>query len=194
MIDQALHLQTLYIIWKARGLTAAPDPSHEEVRYRDRLKECRDVLVERLLEFTVGTQSNTADAVRRAVSRFRAMTLEITDPVCFQAFQNLMNLDILFCPAQTVAPDGSDLPTAALALTLDDETQYRCAGFVQAEIERYAEELDENKSEDGDSDEQDSEREQSEEERGAKAARSKKSKGKQRAKNVPVGECSALLH
>lgn len=105
-----------------------------------------------------------------------------------------MNLHILFCPAQTVAPDGSDLPTAALALTLDDEAQYRCAGFVQAEIERYAEELDENKSEDGDSDEQDSEREQSEEERGAKAARSKKSKGKQRAKNVPVGECSALMH
>lgn len=53
-----------------------------------------------------------------------------------------MNLHILFCPAQTIAADGGPLPTASLALTLDDEVQYRCAGFVQAEIERYAEELD----------------------------------------------------
>ncbi|KAI0089427.1 hypothetical protein BDY19DRAFT_1070111 [Irpex rosettiformis] len=167
MIDQALHLQTLYIIWKARGLTAAPDPSHEEIRYRDRLKECRDALTEKLLEFTIGTQSNTTDAVRRA------------------AFQNLMNLHILFCPAQSIAPDGSELPTAKLALTLDDETQYRCAGFVQAEIERYAEELAERKSDSVESDEQDSEREQSEEEGETKAIRSKKSKGKQPIVDIP---------
>ena len=54
-----------------------------------------------------------------------------------------MNIQILFCPAQSVAPDGSPLPTAALALTLEEETQYRCAGFMQAEIERYAEDLEE---------------------------------------------------
>lgn len=68
MIDQALHLLTLYIIWKARGLTSATDPSPDELRYREKTKEHRDLLVERLLEFVAGTQSNTADGVRRAVS------------------------------------------------------------------------------------------------------------------------------
>lgn len=54
-----------------------------------------------------------------------------------------MNLHVLFCPTETVGPDGSAFPTAPLALSLDDEVQYRCAGFIQAEIERYAEELGE---------------------------------------------------
>lgn len=31
------------------------------------------------------------------------------------------------------------LPTAALPLELDDEVQYRCAGFIQAAIEQYTE-------------------------------------------------------
>ena len=53
-----------------------------------------------------------------------------------------MNLHILFCPAQAIAADGSPLPTASLSLTLPDEVQYRCAGYLQAEIERYAEEID----------------------------------------------------
>ena len=96
-----------------------------------------------------------------------------------------MNLHILFCPAQSIAPDGRELPTAALALTLDDETQYRCAGFVQAEIERYAEQLDENGSDGIESDEQDSEREQSEDGGEPRAVRNKKSKGKQSVRNLP---------
>jgi cohesin complex subunit SA-1/2 len=50
-----------------------------------------------------------------------------------------MNIHILFCPARTIAPDGRLLPTASLALTLDDEVQYRCAGFIQAEIEQFSE-------------------------------------------------------
>ena len=61
-----------------------------------------------------------------------------------------MNLHILFCPSQSTAPDGTPLPTASLALTLDEETQFRCAGFVQAEIERYAEELDQSSPHDSD--------------------------------------------
>ncbi|PCH37402.1 hypothetical protein WOLCODRAFT_84248 [Wolfiporia cocos MD-104 SS10] len=124
MVDRALHVLTLHIIWKARLLTSADELSPEEIRFKDKLSEQRDYLLEKLLEFAVGTQSNTAEGVRRA------------------AFQNLMNLHILFCPAQSVAPDGSRLPTASLPLTLDDDAQYRCAGFIQAEIERYIDELD----------------------------------------------------
>lgn len=37
----------------------------------------------------------------------------------------------------------TQLPLAPFSLTLDDELQYRCAGFIQAEIERYAEFIDE---------------------------------------------------
>jgi len=54
-----------------------------------------------------------------------------------------MNLHVLFCATDTVGPDGASFPIASLSLSLDDEVQYRCAGFIQAEIERYAEELDE---------------------------------------------------
>lgn len=68
MVDQALHLSTLYIIWKARGLTNAADPSLEEEQYKTKLKEARESLLEKLLEFTLGTQSNTSDGVKRAVS------------------------------------------------------------------------------------------------------------------------------
>ena len=42
--------------------------------------------------------------------------------------------------------DGESEPEQAassLVLTMSDEVQYRCAGFVQAEIERYAEDLSE---------------------------------------------------
>lgn len=54
----------------------------------------------------------------------------------------MIHLHILFCPVQTVAADGGPLPTASISITLDDEVQYRCAGFIQAEIERYADEID----------------------------------------------------
>ncbi|OCH94580.1 hypothetical protein OBBRIDRAFT_747233 [Obba rivulosa] len=124
MIDRALHLLTLHIMWKARGLiTADGELSPEESRFHEKLREQRESLLEKLLEFVVGTQSNTVEGVRRS------------------AFQNLMNLHILFCPSQSIASDGSLLPTSALPLTMDDEVQYRCAGFVESEIERYAEEL-----------------------------------------------------
>lgn len=68
MIDRALHLLTLHIMWKARGLTTADgELSVEESRFREKLREQRESLLEKLLEFVVGTQSNTVEDVRRAV-------------------------------------------------------------------------------------------------------------------------------
>ncbi|KAI0943593.1 hypothetical protein AcW1_002723 [Taiwanofungus camphoratus] len=169
MVDRALHLLTLHIIWKARGLTAAEvDLSAEESRYQENLREQRESLLEKLLEFAVGTQSNTAEGVRRA------------------AFQNLMHLHILFCPAQSIAPDGSRLPTSSLPLTLNDEVQYRCAGFIQAEIERYAEELEEaSPVADLDSEnDDDSGDDHSENERHTKGGKTHVAKGKQPAKGT----------
>ncbi|KAF7978768.1 hypothetical protein HWV62_44804 [Athelia sp. TMB] len=127
MVEQALNVVNLHVIWKARGLTAAAEPSADEIHHRDSLKEQRDSLVEKLIEYAVGTQSNTAEGVKRA------------------AFQILMNLHVLFCPTDMVGPDGAPFPTAAVPIVLEDEVQYRCAGFIQAEIERYAEDVAEPK-------------------------------------------------
>ncbi|KDQ56870.1 hypothetical protein JAAARDRAFT_36349 [Jaapia argillacea MUCL 33604] len=124
MVDQAMRVLTTHIYWKTKNLTTADNPSPEEEAFREGLREQRDALVEKLLESAIGTQSNTMEGVKRT------------------AFQNLINIHILFCPSQTLAADGSPLATAALPLTFDDEVQYRLAGFIQAEVERYAEELD----------------------------------------------------
>lgn len=56
-----------------------------------------------------------------------------------QAFQNLLNLHILFCPPQD--SEAEDSARTLLLLTLDEEVQLRCAAFVQAEIERFMEEV-----------------------------------------------------
>jgi cohesin complex subunit SA-1/2 len=53
-----------------------------------------------------------------------------------QAFQNLLNLHILFCPSQDLEAEDSPL-----SLTLDEEVQLRCAALVQAEVERFMEEV-----------------------------------------------------
>ena len=76
MVDRALQVLTLHIIWKARNLTAATgETSADEQRFREKLREQREVLLEKLLEFAIGTQSNTAEGVRRAVSTSQVSTV-----------------------------------------------------------------------------------------------------------------------
>lgn len=102
-----------------------------------------------------------------------------------------MNLHILFCPSQSILPDGSRLPTASLPLSLDDEVQYRCAGFIQAEIERYGDELDDGASapdKGSEDDEDESDGSQSEGDGRGKASKNNVSKGKPSARKSPSGE------
>ncbi|KAN0139259.1 hypothetical protein V8E53_002760 [Lactarius tabidus] len=122
MIDQALNVLTLHVIWKARRLPTEVQPSPDDTtRLRETFLEQRGTLLKRLVEYAVGSQSNTTDGVRRA------------------AFQNLLNLHILFCPPQDSIAEDS--PRTLLSLTLDEEVQLRCASFVQAEIEVFTEEV-----------------------------------------------------
>ncbi|KAH9035024.1 hypothetical protein EDB85DRAFT_1945370 [Lactarius pseudohatsudake] len=121
MIDQALNVLTLHVIWKARRLPTEVQPSPDDTRLRESFLEQRETLLKRLVEYAVGSQSNTTDGVRRA------------------AFQNLLNLHILFCPPQDSRAEDS--PRSSLSLTLDEEVQIRCAAFVQAEIEYFTEEV-----------------------------------------------------
>jgi hypothetical protein len=72
-----------------------------------------------------------------------------------KAFQNLLNLHILFCPPRD--SEAEDPPRDLLSLTLDEEVQFRCAALVQAEIERFTEEVAEHdEAADGSGDEGDS--------------------------------------
>jgi hypothetical protein len=48
-------------------LTAEVDPTPDEIRYKEVLQEQREALLEKLVEYTVGTQSNTVEGVKRAV-------------------------------------------------------------------------------------------------------------------------------
>lgn len=68
MIDQALNLLTLHIIWKARRLPTDVSLSPDDGRLRESFREQREALFKRLVEYAVGSQSNTTDGVRRAAS------------------------------------------------------------------------------------------------------------------------------
>lgn len=120
MVENALRFLYLHIMWKLRGMNLAASPSSEE---QETLKEQRDSLMEKLIEYAIGTQSNTVEGVKRT------------------SFKCLIDLYVLFTSWQKVNADGSPLATASVPLVMDDEIQYRCAGYVQAEIERYADSL-----------------------------------------------------
>lgn len=85
---------------------------------------------------------------------------------------------MLFSSSQRTDADGNPLPTASVALVLDDEVQYRCGGYIQAEIERYAEtlEVEEDDGEEHHSDEATSDEEQVDEAKGV--GKHKRKKGK----------------
>ncbi|KAJ7248617.1 hypothetical protein B0H12DRAFT_1123467 [Mycena haematopus] len=160
MIAQAIELLQKHILWKVVRLRTFEEPeegeeaSLEEARFCEKVKEQRDSLLEKLVEFAVGTQSNTSEAVTRT------------------AFTCLMNIHIAFGPAHK------------MAILLDDEVQFRCAGYIQAEIERYAESLVEPDAEDQDEDE-DEGKENDDGEEGSDAGDEGKKQGKGKAKAAP---------
>ena len=67
MVEQGLHLLGLHIIWKARSLPDVKDTSPDSDKFRQALREQRDSLIEKLTDYVVGQQSNTAEVVKRAV-------------------------------------------------------------------------------------------------------------------------------
>ncbi len=58
----------LHVLWKTKGVPAEDDPTAEEIRYTEVMKEQRESLIEKLVEYAVGIQSNTVEGVKRAVS------------------------------------------------------------------------------------------------------------------------------
>lgn len=68
MIDRSLCLMTLHVMWKAWGLARSTGSEEDKMTTQESLREQRDTLLEKLLEYAVGTQSNTLNSVRRSVS------------------------------------------------------------------------------------------------------------------------------
>jgi len=99
---------------------------------------------------------------------------------------------VLFASANAFDPDGNPLQVASLALTLDDEVQYRCAGYIQAEIERYAEFLG-NDDEDEDRSEKSDAEVGSDEEGGGGPAKTPKAKPKKSRKDGMLGTLSYVF-
>lgn len=57
-----------------------------------------------------------------------------------QAFQSLLLIHTLFLPKQGDA-EGQPYPAASVPLEMPEKMQYRLDGFLEAELERYADEL-----------------------------------------------------
>ena len=66
MVSETLNLLTMHIIWKTKSLPPQETPEGKEAAQT--LLEQRTSLVQKSIEFAVGTQSNTAEAVKRVVS------------------------------------------------------------------------------------------------------------------------------
>jgi cohesin complex subunit SA-1/2 len=67
MVSETLSVLTVHVIWKAKALPPSSDRSPEEERLAESLLEQRASVVEKLIEYAVGTNSNTIEGVRRAV-------------------------------------------------------------------------------------------------------------------------------
>lgn len=71
MVEQALHVLTLHIMWKSKDVPRSQPGQQltaDEEKHGEVAKQQRDSLIEKLFEFAIGTQSNTAEGVKRAVS------------------------------------------------------------------------------------------------------------------------------
>jgi len=67
MVEEILRLLTLHIAWKSRHLSRDPEPTEEDIKYRDTLGEQRDSVIEKVTEFAVGSDTKPSEGVKRAV-------------------------------------------------------------------------------------------------------------------------------
>ncbi|KAN0066163.1 cohesin complex subunit [Thecaphora frezii] len=133
MVQGTIQVLTLHIMWKTR-LSMSYDAAHQGPAI-DALASKRSIILDLLNEYVAGTHSNVCAGVQRV------------------AFERLLMIHMMYAALPVGHEDGAAADTAseapaahgsarlpaALRLVCTDETQYRCAGFIQAEIERYIE-------------------------------------------------------
>ena len=98
-----------------------------------------------------------------------------------------MSIYLVYCARHSTDKNGLPMPQADLQISLPEQAQYRFAGYVQAVIERYAEELealdeeDEGSGSDANSDDKGGER--------VKKKRRRQPKVVQEDEEDPLGSC-----
>ncbi|SGZ15754.1 BQ5605_C029g10698 [Microbotryum silenes-dioicae] len=123
MVQHALSIQGTFVMWETLNLTKkAAENDQTDYGAIASLVERRGNMVDKLEEFSVGQTSNAAEGVKQ------------------KALVILLDAHILSC-AITSAKSDPDGKLTDLRLTCSDELQSRCAGVVEAEIERRCEEL-----------------------------------------------------
>lgn len=211
MIEDALKVLTLYLTWQTKTLVMTSAPASALV---EDLLEKRTTLLDLMLEFVGGGVSNACTGVQRVVSwKFELETkpsgsltcsLLLLCPFLLQAFDKLLHIHLMYnsisIATESAQPEGESEDTSSpklpkeLRLTCEDETQFRCAGFVQAEMERYHEQVsgekpasssEEKNGKDGDSD---SDMDSDEDEDGNPKLTAKKTSKKKKPKAAPNGK------
>ena len=191
LVENSLGVLSLYIMWKTHAVVQTQDHAQKNALV-EALVDKRDTLLDLMNSFVAGSHGNTASGVQQEAFRH---TLDVyimhgnmaaaSDAAEAAAQQN--------GGADAAAAGRPKLP-AAMRLECPVEVQHRCAGFIQAELERYAEELRASEPSDAPADAEselsDAEEEQDEDDDGNSSAPAPK-KGKKGKKAAPAAAAAA---
>ncbi|GHJ88769.1 hypothetical protein NliqN6_5171 [Naganishia liquefaciens] len=117
LVEHAMKILVWYLSWTAVKITQE-DVDNEATLAK--VTKHRDETLRVLNEYAVGNHSNADEAVRR------------------EAVTDLLRFYVIFRPA--AAKEGTSISPCqtVLSKTMDDALQYRCAGTIQAAIEKYS--------------------------------------------------------
>ncbi|KAG8960843.1 hypothetical protein FRC05_006541, partial [Tulasnella sp. 425] len=128
LLDHTYQVLTFQIAWKVKHLPNGDPNAEGASEAREALQRQRDMLVETLDAAAFGPNSRAGDGVRRS------------------AVKCLLILYTLFLPKQSDGA-GHPYPAASIPLEVSEEMQFRFEGFIEAEVERYADDLAEEEQE-----------------------------------------------
>ncbi|GAA5977007.1 hypothetical protein JCM11641_002225 [Rhodosporidiobolus odoratus] len=123
MIEHALNVLGTHLIWQLQSLAIETrQADHVELAALVATTEARQALLDRLEEFAVGNETNAAEGVKQTALTFLLNIYTISRQLTSSAIDPSGHLSDLKHP-------------------ISDELQARCAGYIEAEIERYADHL-----------------------------------------------------
>ncbi|KAL8292902.1 hypothetical protein RQP46_000596 [Phenoliferia psychrophenolica] len=180
VVEHAIGILGADLIWSIGRLVETSDADFDVVALAD-VVDRRNALVDKLEELSVGTNANAGETVKQA-----ALVL-------------LLDIHIV-CASLPEDPNGR---LADLETECSDELQARCAGFVEAQVERYSEtvaenadpeeeeavEIEEDEAEDSDDDAAEKRRKKKD---NAKRADARKAHGKNKDKAAPAKTPAAI--
>lgn len=187
MVEHAIQVLGTHLVWQLQAVAVETVQAETaDLPAIISVSERRRSLLDKLEEYAVGNETNAAEGVKQVVR-----TVPYSSNVCgtHTLPQSLaFLLDVHTISRQLTSPrfDPSKL-LDDLKLVASEQLQARCAGYIEAELERYAEvladEADEEKDEtqrEADSEDEDSGSETETDGR-SQSQRGKKGKGKKKA-------------